>query len=560
MPSDFGVIASAANEYVVGNRTPSAALIAWFLENIWRLETDEVEEAICDGPGDKGIDALVVDWDASEVILVQGKRREQARRTQGDADLRSLVGAEAYFRSVETLDALEAGRLNSELRHLIRRSKVRNLLDGSHTVRLVFVTNSELDGAAHEYLEATQAAGHVIEVWSRTRLAEVAHRTSRPGLRPETVTLEASIATEKQQLTNRESMVLALIPAKQLVELPGILDLSLFDRNVRLYAGKTRINRELIKTITTPDEHNLFAAYHNGLTILTEGLTADGPILTLKGVGVVNGCQSLLTLADHQAYISSELKLVVKIVEVAESGDVSDQITHRSNNQNPVNMRDQRSTDPIMRDLQGQVRSTFGTQFDFSIRIGETQRSQNYLDNTKAAQLIVAVYLHEPAAAVRKVRLFEDEFRRIFSRNIDAHKLYLLHVIDQLIVAARGDLRPDLRASFAGIRFTLAYLLGQVLRLSPEGAQLLEDPAAYLPQQEPAVKGVLDILIRDIIESINFHVAESIEDDNDFDPKVAFKSSNGVRRAEQDVIKQSRRQARRDSDYLFHIAPTDTAS
>lgn len=57
----------------------------------------------------------------------------------------------------------------------------------------------------------------------------------------------------------------------------------------------------------------------------------------------------------------------------------------------------------------------------------------------------------------------------------------------------------------------------------------------------------------DIVQSVNFHVKEALDEDATFDPKIAFKSRTGVNHLEQDVIKQSRRQARRDPDYLFFL-------
>lgn len=80
--------------------------------------------------------------------------------------------------------------------------------------------------------------------------------------------------------------------------------------------------------------------------------------MTLDGVSVVNGCQSLLALYNNRTHLTPELKLLVKVIELGESLDLVDSITYRTNNQNPVNARDLRSTDPIQRDLQAQVRQT----------------------------------------------------------------------------------------------------------------------------------------------------------------------------------------------------------
>lgn len=550
----YELLTKQITPYKVGTRTKSAAMLAWFLEDVWRLDDEEAEAAICDGSGDKGIDGLVVDDDLLEITVLQGKFRETPKNTQGDGDLKALVGAAAYLKSPETVDQLVASSPNTELLRLIRRTEIRRRLEqGEHTVRLVFVTNAEPDGSATDYLKAAEAAGTPIELWDRSRLAEIAARTRRPDLRSEKITLTATAAVGKVELTARERMAIALIPATQLVKLPGIDDLSLFARNVRLSAGKTRINRELARTVKNKDEHPLFAAYHNGLTLLTHGLVVKGKSLELEGVGVVNGCQSLLALHDSAPGLTESLLVLVKVVEVPEDSDVADKITFRSNNQNAVNLRDQRSTEPVMRDLQGEVRGRYPGEFDFLIRVGDMPEAAEVLDNTTAAQLITATYLAEPFGAVRKVKLFDEDFRRIFSRNIDADKLFFLHLLDTVIRDQRSELREDLRASFASIRFTLAYLICEVVKQSEEGKALVLNPGALLPAKRDQVKAKLSEIASDVISEVNFHVSEELEENSSYDPKVAFKSRAGVARLEKDVLKATKRQSKKNADYLFDV-------
>lgn len=73
---------------------------------MWRIEPDEVEDSICDGGGDKGIDAITVDVDLLEITVFQAKHRTGARTSQGDADLRSFVGVLTYFRNAAGIQKL----------------------------------------------------------------------------------------------------------------------------------------------------------------------------------------------------------------------------------------------------------------------------------------------------------------------------------------------------------------------------------------------------------------------------------------------------------------------
>ena len=47
--------------------------VAWYLRNIHNLDTFEAKDCITDGAGDKQIDAIYIDNQASVVYIIQGK-------------------------------------------------------------------------------------------------------------------------------------------------------------------------------------------------------------------------------------------------------------------------------------------------------------------------------------------------------------------------------------------------------------------------------------------------------------------------------------------------------
>ena len=563
MPIDsatFDLLEGEIRRHHYGNRTASTALLAWFLETIWRLEPEEASDSICDGGGDKGIDALEVDEDLAEITVFQTKHRTGPSATQGDADLKAFVGVAAYFHDEAGIDSLLASSPNAELQNLIDRLELRRKLEGREfTVKLVFVTNAPLDAAGADYVASYQGRSPSLEVWDRDRLAAVAERTRSLAVQDVTVTLPLASGLIYEPLQTGAQIAVAMIPATELVRLPGIEDHTIFELNVRLSLGKTRINKELAATINQTEEHALFPAYHNGLTLLSRRLTPGDGEITLDGVSVVNGCQSLVALHTNRASLTPDLRVLVKIVELGESLDLVDDITYRTNNQNPVNTRDLRSTDPIQRDLQTQVREHYGSELGYAIRSGEHQSATEVLDNTSAAQLAMAVYLGEPWNAVRKVKLFDQEYHRIFGRALDGHRLYLLHQMNKVVISKKGSLEGGLEASFASARFTFLHLLATLLGTFTEGQDLLEHPERWLPDKLAEVVEALGELADDVVESLNFFV-ENREDEAAkagtlFDPKVVFKSKSGVQPLERDVLVQARRSTRRDPDYGFHIPP-----
>jgi hypothetical protein len=551
-----------------GNRTLSTALLAWFIENVMREDPDRVEDAICDGGGDKGIDAIVFDEESNELFVLQSKHRKSATATQGDADLKAFVGVGAYFGSPEGIDRLLASKPNEELTNLIGRLNLRAKFEEAEpSVRLVLVTNAERDEAARDYLKAIETHRPTIDLWDRERLVDVAQRTARAGLLDEDITFHPVSDVITTHLADDARMALALVPAAELVRLPGIENLTVFDLNVRLGLGNTKINRELRNTIQRPEEHQSFPAYHNGLTLLTNRLGVDEEGLSLEGVGVVNGCQSLLSLWRERGSITPQLNLMVKVVETGGRAALADRITYRSNNQNPVNTRDLRANDRVQRDLQSEVKERYGDELFYDIRRGQpSDGAHAVLDNQLAAQMLLATWLGEPWAAVRKLKLFDQDYHRIF-RRATADKLFLAYLLNKEIEAARSKLRPELQTSFASVRYTLAYLVAQVLRLSDLGEKLLEDPSAWLPAQRDDIAKQLETYVDFVVDETNYFVSDREEqrqqnpDAEPFDPKTIFKASTGVRPLERQVIQAVKALARRaDSEILFDLEPGRPAS
>src|SRR5207248_3051842 len=101
--------------------------------------------------------------------------------------------------------------------------------------------------------------------------------------------------------------VIAAVPLRECLNLPGITDGKLFAKNVRQSLGSSnKVNRELSKTIHS-DKVRDFFFYHNGITALcdTMELSLDRKCLTVDGLSIVNGCQSLNTIYSASERIRS---------------------------------------------------------------------------------------------------------------------------------------------------------------------------------------------------------------------------------------------------------------
>jgi len=57
---DYPAIKQLYAGHAMTQRTESRQFLAWFLENYYRLDETELEDCICDGTDDKGIDGIYV--------------------------------------------------------------------------------------------------------------------------------------------------------------------------------------------------------------------------------------------------------------------------------------------------------------------------------------------------------------------------------------------------------------------------------------------------------------------------------------------------------------------
>ena len=142
-------------------------------------------------------------------------------------------------------------------------------------------------------LTTSSASLHLIDTdMLIARLAE-AENTVLPSL-------EHTVALDPTKIVNapfpNASTVIAMLPLTECLKFPGITDGRLFAKNVRQSLGSNnKVNRALKRTIY--GERVDFMFYHNGITAICDFHDYERGSrsrLMLKGVSVVNGCQSLL--------------------------------------------------------------------------------------------------------------------------------------------------------------------------------------------------------------------------------------------------------------------------
>ncbi len=330
--------------YEVRSSEFSGRFLKWFLEHIMRLDTQEADDACVDAKHDKGIDAIYAD-DVTEVIyVIQSKTKVSDKATLGDADLKSFVGALKQFEKPESISALVAETKNERLKQALLRSGIEEKLKSGYEVVGTFITNVPANDDATTYLSKVTG----IELFDAERIANDYVDLDVDGGISEKFKFDVSDSDVIDYNAGGASARIFLAPALNLLKMSGISDGKLFEQNVRLSLGNTKVNKSLRESIRKKAEHCNFPLYHNGINVLCGEIVSEGEqAIVVKDYVVVNGAQSLTSLLAEKAKISDDLKILVKLIEVKGDIALSERITRNSNNQNAIKARDLKSNHNI---------------------------------------------------------------------------------------------------------------------------------------------------------------------------------------------------------------------
>jgi len=530
-------------EFSVG-RNESAAFLIWFLENFFRLETQDAIDSVCDQINDKGIDGIYVDDEEEIVYLFQSKFSPNNNQNQGDNDIRNFIGARQWFENEESVNSLLSSTASKGLKSLVKRSKI--LEKTQYRLVSVFVTNKSFNSHAKEYVDVTED----LETYDCNDLFnKFTYFVDEENTFPPKELLVTNHSKIEYNLPDGTISRVYSIKAKELIKLEGIQDRTLFCKNVRYGVGKTRVNKSIKNTIDKADEHNNFFLYHNGITIVCEQLDEDleHNKISLTGYAVINGCQSMLTFFENKDKLSNNLSVLVKVIQLNLTSSMVKQITYYTNNQNSISLKDLRSNDSVQKALQAEFKELFNNEILYKRKRGESEEGFNeIIEKDFAAQIIEAVYFGRPHNTHLKQKLFGEEYARIFSRKINAEKIYLASILYNIINKNSELLDNEKIRNYGLSLFFFSHILSEIMKEDELGKEILENPKGFVTKNKSVLAEALKKIWGLMTPDINYDLEEyTTEHENFFDYKNVFKNSHFIQtmtgRIKSDYIRLTRR-------------------
>lgn len=405
--------------------------VAWYLRNIHLRDMNETKADVTDGPNDKQIDAIVVDDQTSTVYIIQGKFIGSDSSVDSEP-LQEVLSSWVHLKDLTQLQATSNHKLQQKL------SEVAIAFRDEYDVEFELITTSVLTQGAKEVLARFQreiaesddfsAVIHLIDIHELQIRYDMALQRENPCLNHSLILENGKYMNMKLSDTN---VVIAAVPLKKCIDFPGIKDQTLFQKNVRQSLGlSNRVNKGILRTIyDSPDE---FFFYHNGLTAICNQLVLeDNGRLTLKGVSIVNGCQSMNTIlsCSEQIKENGDAHVLFRFYEIPRR-ERADKISTSTNSQSAVKPRDLRSNDKHVLALKRQYELKYPQGYFITKRgeVAPADRDNTYvIDLSDLGKYMISWHSQRPNIAYSETKLFDKYFEQLFKREYSPSKIQALN-------------------------------------------------------------------------------------------------------------------------------------
>jgi len=531
---DYPAILDLFPEHLDPKRTESASFLIWYLENYYRLDPLEAVDSVCDQPGDKGVDGIYVNDNDNTIHIFQSKISQNKNSYIGDAYLRAFRGTLSQFSDEDSIENLITTGGEANVVRLLKDLDLLNKVKTkTHDILGVFISNVDIDANGQSFLNTTPEITFI----GKTMMVSTYISDERTTPVPAAAIFDVSGFPVSQYIVDAKTKALiAPVKARELVNLQGIPDQSLFAFNVRGPLGHTQVNRDIERSIKDPSTHKLFPLFHNGINIICEKIEDTPDKITIHNYYVVNGCQSLDCLYKLQPKLTDDLRVLTKFIQMDVPSTLSEQVTIYSNNQNGVKPRDFKANNPIQIRLQNEFQGQYSGQYSFEIKRGETSPNGEIISNEVAGLYLMSFDLKEPWGTHRKYQVFDEKHADLFARpEVSADRIVMCHEMMKVIEAATDKINNRLFGKYALTKYAMLYMLRCILENDKLGIELLTDPAGFVRDVENRrhFASCVGKIIDDIVIDVN---AEVDQYGDTFDYRGKLRDADWVKSLSKEVV------------------------
>ncbi|QOJ09263.1 MULTISPECIES: AIPR family protein [Nitrosomonas] len=417
-----------------GDRLRSLAFVYLCVETMLDLDADEAFDCLTDGGGDFGVDALHITEEMDGefgVTLFQGKYK---KNLEGNSNFEQN-SIEAMVNAIRHIfdPSADLGAINDRLR--VKVEQARSLIrDGLIPRVRAIACNNGLKWNADAQQSIDRAVFGDQVTWEHVNHDVLIGILQSIKPVDETLRLTGKAMVEDM---NYSRVCVGRMPVVEVAALMKSHGEKLLERNIRRYLGLhgNRVNEGIRATLSSNAPEN-FYFFNNGITLVCDKFTYNalqqGDFqIKVKNLQIVNGGQSCMTilktaeeLEKNGQALPAQASVLIRLYELSsDNDDVVLQITHATNSQNPVDLKDLRANDVRQQQLEQSIQN-----LGYSYRRKRMDATTKATDITTgaAAEAVLAIWRKAPHQAKFLTREhFGKLYDTIFSESLNGAQVVI---------------------------------------------------------------------------------------------------------------------------------------
>lgn len=417
-----------------GDRLRSLAFVYLCVETMLDLDVDEAFDCLTDGGGDFGVDALHITEEMDGefgVTLFQGKYK---KNLEGNSNFEQN-SIEAMVNAIRHIfdPSADLGAINDRLR--VKVEQARSLIrDGLIPRVRAIACNNGLKWNTDGQQSIDRAVLGDQVTWEHVNHDVLIGILQSIKPVDETLRLTGKAMVEDM---NYSRVCVGRMPVVEVAALMKNYGEKLLERNIRRYLGLhgNRVNEGIRATLSSNTPEN-FYFFNNGITLVCDKFTYNalqqGDFqIKVKNLQIVNGGQSCMTilktaeeLEKNGQALPAQASVLIRLYELSsDNDDVVLQITHATNSQNPVDLKDLRANDVRQQQLEQSIQN-----LGYSYRRKRMDATTKATDITTgaAAEAVLAIWRKAPHQAKFLTREhFGKLYDTIFSESLNGAQVVI---------------------------------------------------------------------------------------------------------------------------------------
>ena len=416
-----------------------------------------------DGSGDHQIDSVYLYEGKDELVIniITCIFSSKPQSTFSDKDITDLIYGLKYL--------LFDGDMPSDINEKIKEIKLeideqKEAYEKNYSVNVKFVSSADGVLNANSKSQMTKFQNEITTSGIDFSFEEI-NGQNISALFSSRVVLKTAIPIKLSgrsyyQLTAKEGFICRL-PVNELIKIyfgfkDGGKDYKgygdyLFTDNIRKDLGiERKINQKIYETAIDEVASENFEYFNNGLTILYDDIsgsvTGDSPSIYLKGLQVVNGCQTVNTLikAHNNNKLSENIYITCRFIKRINDQKFVQSVITYTNSQNAISERDLHSNDPVQYNIQTLLKK-YNISYERKLNeFKDDYAALHIIDALDVAQAYLCCELKRPHKAKQEKRkLFGSLYEEIFDpkKSDLAHRLFISHMVLDDILTKQAEHR-----------------------------------------------------------------------------------------------------------------------